>query len=1001
MPLHNLTPQERQVYSTIPGDIDEPSLRRFFVLSAADERLMSQVRGPHNRLGLAHHLGWLRWLGRQPGRDEVHSGPASLTLFLARQLNVAPEAFQLYPRDRGAWSHHQALAREHLGWRAWSDTERQALLAWLIAQAQQHDQPRGLVKEALGFLRREKIVRPGLTTVERLVAHAREEAGRLLERHVHERLLRPQMKAMDAVIQPTGSGEASRLTEILAAPPNATARSLNRILARIAELRELGVEEIDLSGINANRRKVFAREAQRLSSYHLRRLQPERRFTLLACALSERLRTLNDEAVLTHGQLLREMIQRSAGRRDKQLLQKKRTIQKALQLLTDIGDLLFDADVEDKAVRRAIVPGLIRQPDLEKLLKECEALIAPSETNELMHLNASYAALRQFAPRFLRTLSLRATEQGHNEWRAIAYARRLEEDRKTKFIDPPMEVVPYKWRKLMTASSGQINRRLWEIALHLRLAESLKAGDIWVEHSGDYMPISEDLNLASEHVSAFVDRNPHLRSAPAFLRQRRVQYHEVLEQAVTVWPDLTDVRIEDGHLVLSPLSALDEPPGTRAARERLYSLVPRRKIAQVLREVQNWVDFLEPLRAAAGDDVRVDNLDERLLAVVMAEGCNIGLANMAESTRGMSYIQLAKVANRCLAPEHIEQAIARVIDYFGKHIGLASHWGDGIWSGSDGQLVPVPVRSLYARLHPKAPKGKRVVNFLTYVLDQLMPYWGQVIETTAHESAHEIDGLLHHEADVHPRRQATDNAGYTDNVFGIASLLSIFYAPRIKSLDETVLYCFDKQDKKRFEPVGQLLSAKLNTGVIEAQWDNLMRLVAACERGHTTVARVLRKLEAAGPRSDLYRALQEVGRIEKTVYITTYLTSPDLRRQVTRQLNKNESYHSLANALFWGQKGELRLRDLEDQRNRHSCLRLMAAVVILFNAAYLQASQAKWRSVGYDIPGEQLAHIYPIASGHIRMHGDFYFRNEAKLITKVGALPVREPDADDYDIVAS
>lgn len=58
-------------------------------------------------------------------------------------------------------------------------------------------------------------------------------------------------------------------------------------------------------------------------------------------------------------------------------------------------------------------------------------------------------------------------------------------------------------------------------------------------------------------------------------------------------------------------------------------------------------------------------------------------------------------------------------------------------------------------------------------------------------------------------------------------------------------------------------------------------------------------------------------------------------------------------------------------------------------------------TVGYDIPGEQLAHVYQIASGHIRMNGNFYFRNEAKLSTKVGALLVREPDADDYDIVAS
>lgn len=293
-----------------------------------------------------------------------------------------------------------------------------------------------------------------------------------------------------------------------------------------------------------------------------------------------------------------------------------------------------------------------------------------------------------------------------------------------------------------------------------------------------------------------------------------------------------------------------------------------------------------------------------------------------------------------------------------------------------------------------------MVNFLTYILDQLMPYWGQVIETTSRESAHEIDGLLHHEADVHPRKQATDNAGYTDNVFGIASLLSIFYAPRIKSLDETVMYFFDKQDKDRFEHVGRLLQAKINTHVIEAQWDNLIRLVAACELGHTTVARALRKLEAAGPSLDLFRALQEVGRIDKTLYLIAFISTPELRRQVTYQLNKNESYHSLANALFWAQKGELRLRELEDQRNRHSCLRLVAATVILHNAAYLQASWTKWKAAGYDITEEQIRHIYPLFHHHILLHGVFHFDNDPELLTRVTDLPVREPEADDFDVMA-
>ena len=671
MPLKLLTDHERKTFSAIPSDPDEPILRRYFVLRREDERLIRQARGPHNKLGLAHQLGWLRWLGRQPSLEEARACPTTITMYLGDQLNIRPDQFKTYPHDRDTWDNHRGLVRRHLGWRECGEVERQRLLIWLIEQAKEHDKPRGLLQDAVAFLRRESIVRPGLTTLERLIAQARTEAQGQIERDIHQRLLRPQLRELDALIATTGVGEPSRLTILLAPPPNATATSLNGILTKIQSLRAIGVEELDLSGLNPNRRKVLAREAERLTAFELRRLPPARRYTLLACAVWELLRRLNDEAVITHGQLLREMLQRSAGRRNKELLQKRSTINQAFKLLASIGEKLNDPTIADADLRRQIVPGLITQNNLETLLKDCQALIEPSEHNDLLYLNASYSTLRRFAPKFLATLSLRATERGLPDWKAIEFARQLEEDRQAKFIDPPMEIVPYKWRTLMTASNGQINRRLWEIALHLQLAESLKAGDIWVEHSGDFTPLEQDLNLPAEQVRDFQARNAHLISAQVFLRQRLAQYHETLRRANDLWPQLDDVRFEGDKLILSPLTALDEPEGTGAARSRLYGLMPKRKIAQLLREVQNWTDFLEPLREAAGDDVRVDHFDDRLLAVVLAEGCNIGLANMADSTPGVSYMQLARIANRCLAPEHIERAIAKVIDYFGKYVEIA------------------------------------------------------------------------------------------------------------------------------------------------------------------------------------------------------------------------------------------------------------------------------------------------------------------------------------------
>lgn len=94
----------------------------------------------------------------------------------------------------------------------------------------------------------------------------------------------------------------------------------------------------------------------------------------------------------------------------------------------------------------------------------------------------------------------------------------------------------------------------------------------------------------------------------------------------------------------------------------------------------------------------------------------------------------------------------------------------------------------------------------------------------------------------------------------------------------------------------------------------------------------------------LYKALREIGRIAKTAFLLDYFTQRQVRRQVQRGLNLQESIHALARARFIGQRGELRLRDLDAQLHRISCLQLVMAMVITWNAAltcYGQVSQKR------------------------------------------------------------
>jgi TnpA family transposase len=987
MPRSFLPASLRRAYSEFPKEIDDYALARYFTLTPRDRELIAHSRGEHNRLGLACQIGWLRWLGWQP--ESSTGAPPTATAFLAQQLNLSPNLFARYSEhSRTGWE-HTVLARQHLNWREYHSAEAEALADALFQEALQYDHARGLFEAAVSFLRREQIIRPGLTTLERAVTAARARAEAHMVKAVEGLLRAEQKQALNALIAPPASSETSALQFLKAPPGQATVRNLLTLLDKIDQVRALGIESLNLSALHPNRRKALAREAEHLYPVHLRRLAAPRRYTLLVCLLDELLTAFNDQAIETYEQVLGEMRNRSQGRRKKELFQRRQLIHTHIEWLRQIGQTVLNEKIPDRQLREAIFK-IVSRKTLLQAVKDCETLTQTAEENHLTDLLGSYPHIRRFSPRFLATLKLQATERGQGLFKGVEYLRRLESGEQTEFTDPPLGFISPSQRKIVKDENEQTDRRLWELALHDQLVRAFRSGDIWVDHSADHAPLSHDLRVSAEKKAKFLERNPHLKDANAFLKNQRELHRETLRQANTVWPNLDDVRFEKGRLVLSPLEAEEEPEGTDALRHALYARLPRRKLAQVFREVLHWVDYLQPLREAVGDDVRLDvaRLDERLLAVIMAEGCNVGLDNLAEATPGLTYMRLAYIAGRCLDAEALEKAIARVIQRY-DHLPITRLWGEGVWSSADGQLVPVPVKSLHARLHPRAPKGKRVVNFFTYIYDRFMPYWGKVIETTAHESAYAIDGLLHNESGLRPTRQATDAAGYTDAVFGLSTLLSIFFAPRLKDLDDQRFFYCDPADVTDFAHLGSLLVAPLDLELVKAHWDELITLAAAIEQGLVPAARVLRKLTAAG-HHDLARALQQLGRLNKTIYGVRYLTEKSLRREVERQLNKTETYNSLADVIAWGHKGEMRLAKLQDQLNRASCLRLVAAIIILFNAAYLQAAMKQLQSTGEAFDEKFLAHIYPTQSGHIRFLGDYSFQDEPSLATQIDNLPLSE-----------
>lgn len=107
-------------------------------------------------------------------------------------------------------------------------------------------------------------------------------------------------------------------------------------------------------------------------------------------------------------------------------------------------------------------------------------------------------------------------------------------------------------------------------------------------------------------------------------------------------------------------------------------------------------------------------------------------------------------------------------------------------------------------------------------------------------------------------------------------------------------------------------------------------------------------------------------------------------------MNRQESVHSLVRSLCIGQLGDLRLRDLDAQLNRASCLQLVTAMVIMWNGAYLSAAVKKLRAEGMMVEDEQLAHVLPVVWEHVNLLGCYEFDVTAPSVrTNLSALPLR------------
>jgi len=356
------------------------------------------------------------------------------------------------------------------------------------------------------------------------------------------------------------------------------------------------------------------------------------------------------------------------------------------------------------------------------------------------------------------------------------------------------------------------------------------------------------------------------------------------------------------------------------------------------------------------------------MGAILADATNLGLDRMAESSRGVTIHQLNLVIERRIRPETYAAGVAAIVD--AQHAEpLSAVWGTGDTSSSDGQFFPAGGRGEAAADYNARHGYEPGTVFYDFISDRFASFYSKVIPAAASEAPHVLDGLLHNDSALEIQEHATDTAGAVESVFALFHLFGYRFAPRIRDLGDRKLFVIAKHAD--YGPLASMIGGAVDLRLVEENWVEVLRLAASIRAGTVPPSVILRKIAAFPRQNALSKALREIGRVERSIFMADWLMDLELRRRSHANLNKGESRHALARAVFFHRLGELRDRTADAMAYRASGLNLVVNAIILWNTTYLARTLNYVRGQGVVLTDELLSHVAPVKWDHIALTGDY------------------------------
>jgi TnpA family transposase len=519
--------------------------------------------------------------------------------------------------------------------------------------------------------------------------------------------------------------------------------------------------------------------------------------------------------------------------------------------------------------------------------------------------------------------------------------------------DVPVEgVVLPSWRETVIEEhegTTRINRQYYELSVLQRLERALKCKEIWVEGAYAFRNPSQDLPTNWSHEDqrrAYYGTLQHPIEVTSFLDPLRHRLTQALTQFNRDLPRNPHVHLstpaanEDRRLFsVAPLVAQPEPQSLGHLKDLIGQRYGMLDLLDIILEADRLVDFTRFFTHSGTKEVRSrDALRPLLLLDLFAEGTNTGIKRVANANQRYGFHELLYVRKHYFSADALRLANAAVVN---KILALRNPqlWGEGYSCASDGRRFESWRQNLMTEWRSRY-KGYGILVYW-HVETNAVCIYSQLRNFSFSEVAAMIEGLIRHDTEMRVEKNFVDSHGQSEVAFAFCHLLGgVRLMPRLKRIKYERLYLPEKGMSNTFPNLAGVLGRPIRWDLIAPQYDEMVKHAVALKLGTATPEAILKRFNSYNVTHPTYRALAELGKVEKTIYLCEYLSSLALRHEVEAGLNVVERWNEANDFIRYGRQGLFATNSREQQEISALCLQLVQNCLMLINAILVEQTVA-------------------------------------------------------------